>query len=398
MYSETIVKLLEFMEKSQKTQLQIAKETGILNTVISQFISGTYKGDNEEIANSIEKYLVIATERLENVDNTVFYKDLENTKTSLFAVKYAHKNCEVVLLSGDAGAGKTTALEYYAKNNTGVIFVTASICTSSPTAILKEIALAIGKRATGSKGQIEKMLISVLSNSNRLIIIDEADQLTFNAIQAVRNLNDKAHVGILLSGNNKIYNQMVMGARCTEFDQVRTRIFVDINSGYKFTTYLNYTLKNAFQRVMGLRTTKQRSEPLNNCFSLNSNISQDDEETEEIDFIVDENALKEFERIEVSETQQIVWEAISHLDERSRQVIIMKYFKDMTLRNISDVLSVTIETIRQIELKALRTLRKMPSLRSLYFEMEELETQQRLNYVEYNPECFELIRKIQSNQ
>lgn len=226
MYSETIVKLLGFMEKSKKTQLQIAKETGISNTVISQFISGTYKGDNEEVANNIEKYLVLANERLENIDNTVFYKDLENTKTSLFAVKYAHKNCEVVLLSGDAGAGKTTALEYYAKNNTGVIFVTASICTSSPTAILKEIALAIGKRATGSKGQIEKMLISALSNSNRLIIIDEADQLTFNAIQAVRNLNDKAHVGILLSGNNKIYNQMVMGARCTEFDQVRTRIFV----------------------------------------------------------------------------------------------------------------------------------------------------------------------------
>ena len=226
MYSETIVKLLEFMEKSQKTQLQIAKETGISNTLISQFIGGTYKGDNEEVANSIEKYLVLANERLENVDNTVFYKNLKNTKTSLFAVKYAHKNCEVVLLSGDAGAGKTTALEYYAKNNTGVIFVTASICTSSPTAILKEIALAIGKRASGSKGQIEKMLISVLSNSNRLIIIDEADQLTFNAIQAVRNLNDKAHVGILLSGNNKIYNQMVMGARCTEFDQVRTRIFV----------------------------------------------------------------------------------------------------------------------------------------------------------------------------
>ncbi|MGM9969226.1 MAG: sigma-70 family RNA polymerase sigma factor [Anaeroplasma sp.] len=173
--------------------------------------------------------------------------------------------------------------------------------------------------------------------------------------------------------------------------------YFDINSGYKFTTYLNYTLKNAFQRVMGLKTSKQRNEPLNNCFSLNSNISQDDEETEEIDFIIDETALKQFERIEVSETQQIVWEAISHLDERSREVIIMKYFKDMTLRNISNVLSVTVETVRQIELKALRTLRKMPSLRSLYFEMEELETQQRLNYVEYNPECFELIRKIERN-
>ena len=246
MYNETITRLLEFMEKSGKTQIQISRETGLSGAVISQFISGTYEGDNDKIADSLEKYLVIATERLESADNTVFYPDLRNTKTSLFAVKYAHKNCDVVLLSGDAGAGKTTALRYYTQNNTGVIFITASTCISSPTAILKEIASAIGKKATGNKSQIEKTLISALSNSNRLIIIDEADQLTFNAIQAVRNLNDKANVGILLSGNNRIYNQMVMGARCTEFDQVRTRIFMRP----KFSnTYTVYEMQNIFPNV-----------------------------------------------------------------------------------------------------------------------------------------------------
>lgn len=238
-----------------------------------------------------------------------------------------------------------------------------------------------------------------ISNEDLVIAIQNGNK------KAIENLWNNVHRLISLHAY-RYYQRFKGNSIATEEDLIQEGYmalleavkYFDINSGYKFTTYLNYTLKNAFQRVMGLRTTKQRSEPLNNCFSLNSNISQDDEETEEIDFIVDENALKEFERIEVSETQQIVWEAIFHLDERSRQVIIMKYFKDMTLRNISDVLSVTIETIRQIELKALRTLRKMPSLRSLYFEMEELETQQRLNYVEYNPECFELIRKIQSNQ
>ena len=246
MYNETITRLLEFMEKSGKTQIQISRETGLSGAVISQFISGTYEGDNDKIADSLEKYLVIATERLESADNTVFYPELRNTKTSLFAVKYAHKNCDVVLLSGDAGAGKTTALRYYTQNNTGVIFITASTCISSPTAILKEIASAIGKKATGNKSQIEKTLISALSNSNRLIIIDEADQLTFNAIQAVRNLNDKAHVGILLSGNNRIYNQMVMGARCTEFDQVRTRIFMRPKVS---NTYTVDEMQNIFPNV-----------------------------------------------------------------------------------------------------------------------------------------------------
>lgn len=226
MYNETITRLLEFMEKFGKTQIQIARETRLSGAVISQFISGTYEGNNDKIADSLEKHLVIATEHLESADDKVFYPELRNTKTSLFAVKYAHKNCDVVLLLGYAGAGKTIALRHYTQNNTGVIFITASTCTSSTLAILKEIASEMSKKATGNKSQIEKTLVSALGNSNRLIIIDEADQLTFNAIQTVRNLNDKAYVGILLSGNNRIYNQMVMGARCTEFYQVRTRIFM----------------------------------------------------------------------------------------------------------------------------------------------------------------------------
>ncbi|MDE6679225.1 MAG: AAA family ATPase [Ruminococcus sp.] len=234
------------MEKSGKTQIQIAKETGISGAVISQFINGTYEGDNDKIAYDLEKYLVIATERLENSDRTVFYTELRNTQTSLFAVKYAHKNCEMVLLSGDAGAGKTTALKYYTQNNTGVIFITASTCISSPTAILREIASAIGKKATGNKSQIEKTIVTALSNSNRLIIIDEADQLNFNAIQTIRNINDKAHVGILLSGNNRIYNQMVMGARCTEFDQIRTRCFVRPKVS---NTYTLDEMQNIFPNV-----------------------------------------------------------------------------------------------------------------------------------------------------
>ena len=40
MYKKTITRLLEFMEKSGKTQIQIARETGISGAVISQFISG----------------------------------------------------------------------------------------------------------------------------------------------------------------------------------------------------------------------------------------------------------------------------------------------------------------------------------------------------------------------
>jgi len=71
-----------------------------------------------------------------------------------------------------------------------------------------------------------RTLISSLESTNRLIIIDEADHLSFEALQAIRNLNDRAKVGIVLSGNNRLYTQMVTGPRGGEYDQIRTRIIM----------------------------------------------------------------------------------------------------------------------------------------------------------------------------
>jgi len=216
--------LSRFIEDSQKSQKQVSKEIGVSSAVISQFLSGTYSGDNENAAIAIEQYLNVARERLESVDTDVFYNDLSNTKEVMLACRYAHKRNEIALVRGDAGAGKTTALEHYAKDNTGVIFVTADACTTSPTAVLNLILEETGQKPLNARAKIMRALISGLGGTSRLIIIDEADHLSLCALQAIRNLNDKAKVGIVLAGNNRLYTQMIMGPRGGDYDQIRSRI------------------------------------------------------------------------------------------------------------------------------------------------------------------------------
>ena len=53
MLSETRRELTAFMTASGKTQRQISKEIGFSTAVISQFLSGTYAGDNEEVERSV---------------------------------------------------------------------------------------------------------------------------------------------------------------------------------------------------------------------------------------------------------------------------------------------------------------------------------------------------------
>ncbi len=218
--------LSTFMKESGKSQRQISKETGLSTSVISQYLDNSYTGNNDKVENTIIQYLSVSKERLNGFQTSQFYKDLYNTKEVLFTCSHAHIKNDITLVCGAAGAGKTTALEYYCKNNPGVIMVTANSCASSATAILSLIVEKLGKKVTYSRSALMKELIEQLSDTNRLIIIDEADHLTLNALQAIRNLNDQAKVGIVLSGNDKIYNQMLTSKHGYEFDQIRTRIIV----------------------------------------------------------------------------------------------------------------------------------------------------------------------------
>lgn len=224
MYQDVVRELLDFMEESGKSQQQIAKETALSSSVISQFLKQTYKGNNEEIARTILKYLEMARLQSTRTEHVCFYEGMRNTKAVLFACFHAHRHGDIALVCGDAGAGKTTALEYYTGNHPGVVMVTANSCTSSAASILQMIGRKTGRTLAGKKEALMAELVSYFRNTGRLIIIDEADHLTMAALQAVRNLNDQSGIGIVLSGNTKIYTQMLQGSKSSELQQLRTRI------------------------------------------------------------------------------------------------------------------------------------------------------------------------------
>lgn len=246
MYEETVKKLSEFMKTTGKTQRQVSKETDLSTAVISQFLKGIYSGSNETVNETLKQYLEQAEKRKEYTSCVHYYEKLKNTKTVNFVCEYAHRDNEIALLFGDAGAGKTTALEHYRDSHIGVLMVTANSCASSAAAILKMISQKIGKGMNSRKDIVMTELVNHFKDTNKLIIVDEADHMTMAAIQALRHLNDEAHVGIVLSGNNKLYNQMVSGAKCAELEQLKSRILIRRRV---FNDYTREEFKNIFKGI-----------------------------------------------------------------------------------------------------------------------------------------------------
>lgn len=121
--------------------------------------------------------------------------------------------------------------------------ITCNSCTKSATAVLKLISSKLGIQCVNRKEVLMNKLLERLKGTHYLIILDEADHLSLDALQAIRNLNDSACVGIVLSGNDKIYRQMYSSQRGYEFDQIRTRIIVRKRV---FNSYTNEEIKSIF--------------------------------------------------------------------------------------------------------------------------------------------------------
>lgn len=140
------------------------------------------------------------------------------------------------------------------------------------------------------------------------------------------------------------------------------------DKGYVYITYLSKTLKKAFAAVAGLRTLRTQNEPLNNCSSLNLSVGTESDDMEFIDLLSDETVQSDFERIELSETQQIIADALAELRECDRQLIKMRFWNEFSYEAIGKAFGITKSAVAVREKKIFRKLRLNDTLRSLYYE------------------------------
>lgn len=280
-------KLNKYIAETKKSQSQISKELGVSKTTLSMFLTNSYSGNNQDIAEKVEQYLQMGAVRKELAKEPGICLNLTNTEMILEKTRIAHISNDILLIYGAAGCGKTTALKHYAKNTNGAIYVEADVTTNSHRSILMLLLEAIGEESHGSTSSIMRFLVSKLKGTNQLIIIDEAQHLTPKSFDALRALNDKANIGIVYSGNPSVLKRMY-GTKEEEFDQVHSRIgyHCELHNRYSFNDIaivfsqfniskecLQYLHKVA-QRKGGLRIMiKQYKLAANIANALNEDIS-----------------------------------------------------------------------------------------------------------------------------
>ena len=138
----------------------------------------------------------------------------------------------------------------------------------------------------------------------------------------------------------------------------------DPDKGYKFTAYLEFHCRNKAREALGIRTSKKRF-PLCGL----DDIVPGTEDLKISDIIEDENAALPFEEVVEAvyqaQLRTTLDECLDTLPEKERETIKQYYFDGLTLVQIAEKRSVSVEAVRARRNKGLRTLKYSKCARKL---------------------------------
>lgn len=210
----------KIIESDGLSMTAVARACGISTAAVSTFLSGTYQGRNDKVEKALESFV------RRHRDKQAGRVDLKYVDTSVAKkihelADMAHTDCEVGVIVGDAGVGKTFALREYAKVNPDVVFIEVDFGYSALW-LFKELCRELGLEHRGQLSEMASEIIKRLNGSGRLIIVDEAEYLPHKALELLRRVHDKAGVGILLVGLPRLIHNL-RGSR-GQYAQLYSRV------------------------------------------------------------------------------------------------------------------------------------------------------------------------------
>lgn len=193
------------MEQKNFSMQFIATATGIAKSTISMWLNNNYKGDNDKIADKIHNFIQREKERSGN--DELPFVDISIVKYISEIARLCHTKGKIGVCAGKAGLGKTVAVKKYTKEYMDSILIESDSGYTAKS-LLKEIHRRLGLLVNGSVYDLMSEVITKLNQSGRLLIIDEAENLPYRALEITRRIHDKTGVGVLLVDRNILFKNL----------------------------------------------------------------------------------------------------------------------------------------------------------------------------------------------
>lgn len=222
-------------EQSGLPQSKAAAMIGVSPTALSQYRNSKYPGDVEAVESKIEEFLRTRSAAAQAEAEKAPYLSAGYVPTSVSedvykAIQYCQLERGIVVLHGDAGIGKTRGAARFVQDNpANAIYIRCTPVGGTLTAMLRQLGTALKLPATRNRLELSIAIHDRLKGTDKVIIIDEAQNLRFDALEELRSLSDpddltgESGTGICLIGNSEVYSRM-LGKQEAQFAQQFSRV------------------------------------------------------------------------------------------------------------------------------------------------------------------------------
>lgn len=209
------------------SQSILAKEAGVSATTLNQWLNAKYLGDNEAIDAKLRLWIEADQARRAAGSAMPEAPSYVSTPTSariLGALAYAQMAGDIAVSYGNAGVGKTTSCKHYSQSSPNVWIATMEPSTSGVVTCLQEICDALSLDTGGGARAMARRVEKRVQDTHGLLVIDEAQHLSVQALDQIRAIHDATGIGIAFVGNDGVFARMAGGRNAQQLDRLYSRV------------------------------------------------------------------------------------------------------------------------------------------------------------------------------
>jgi|GEM_PF-2063914 len=199
----TKTEFLQLLERKAITRTEACSRMEISPATLSQVLGGSYAANDANILKAMAAFIATEEEKDQLQKVTKSFVDIFMAQEALDIIRKVHIDPDIMMLTAEPGYGKTTVLEEYATRHSSAIKIDA--VAPSPYALLRELCEELDLASNGSAHDMVRRCVKQLKrHPGKLIMVDESEFLSSDALNTLRRIHDLADVGLVLAGTKHL--------------------------------------------------------------------------------------------------------------------------------------------------------------------------------------------------
>lgn len=208
-------------------QAEVARQADVAEATLSQYLNAKYTGNLDQIAAKLHKWLRSleqAAALRRKLPVAPAYRKLHGSTAITAALAYARETGRMVSITGVPGVSKTATARQFAEDFPRTWHATIDPTSGGVPTMLLAVLEAMGEKdARGTPQVLQRRVCAIAQEAKGLLIVDEAQELSEKAIEALRAIYDRVRIGIALLGNEVAHTRIGPTGTKPAFAQVSSR-------------------------------------------------------------------------------------------------------------------------------------------------------------------------------